>query len=116
MRVTSEWRTTSAPENCTTASSSMPDRRSIASRSPDGWRLGRSTWDGSPVTTIRLFSPNLVKNIFIWTGVVFCASSRMTKALDSVRPRMKASGATSTSPLDRHFMTCSAGSMSNSAS
>ena len=36
-----------------------------------------------------------VRNIFICSGVVFCASSRMTKAWFSVRPRMKASGAIS---------------------
>ena len=61
---------------------------------------------------MRLFSPRRVNNIFICTGVVFWASSRMTKALESVRPRMKASGATSISPLDSRLMTCSAGSMS----
>ncbi len=37
-----------------------------------------------------------VRNIFICSGVVFCASSRMMKLLFSVRPRMNASGATST--------------------
>ena len=44
---------------------------------------------------MRLFSPSRVRNIFICGGVVFCASSRMTKAEASVRPRMKASGAIS---------------------
>ena len=52
---------------------------------------------------MRAPSPSRVRNIFICTGVVFCASSRMTKALDSVRPRMKASGAISISPLSRRF-------------
>ncbi len=40
--------------------------------------------------------PMRVRNIFICSGVVFCASSRMMKLLLSVRPRMNASGATST--------------------
>ena len=44
-------------------------------------------------------SPRRVRNIFICIGVVFCASSRMTKALASVRPRMKASGAISITPV-----------------
>ena len=39
-----------------------------------------------------------VRNIFICSGVVFCASSRMMKLSLSVRPRMKASGATSIVP------------------
>jgi hypothetical protein len=39
--------------------------------------------------------PMRVRNIFICSIVVFCASSRMMKASFSVRPRMKASGATS---------------------
>ena len=47
---------------------------------------------------MRLFSPSRVRNIFICIDVVFCASSRITTALDSVRPRMKASGAISISP------------------
>ena len=42
-----------------------------------------------------------VRNIFICSGVVFWASSRMMKLLLRVRPRMKASGATSTvAPVD----------------
>ena len=47
------------------------------------------------MTIMREFSPRRVRNIFICIDVVFCASSRMTTALASVRPRMKASGATS---------------------
>ena len=39
-----------------------------------------------------------VRNIFICSGVVFWASSRMMKLSLSVRPRMNASGATSTVP------------------
>ena len=48
---------------------------------------------------MRLFSPSRVKNIFICMAVVFCASSSMTAAFASVRPRMKASGAISISPV-----------------
>ena len=59
---------------------------------------GRSIWLGSPVTIMREFSPRRVRNIFICIDVVFCASSRMTAAFASVRPRMKASGAISMTP------------------
>ena len=52
----------------------QPYRLGEAGALPDG----RSTWLGSPVTIMRLFSPSLVRNIFICIGVVFCASSRMT--------------------------------------
>ena len=44
-----------------------------------------------------------VRNIFICSGEVFCASSRMMKARDSVRPRMKASGAISMQPRSNSF-------------
>ena len=77
---------------------------------------GRSTWVGSPVTTMRVPSPMRVRNIFICAGVVFCASSRMAKQCARVRPRMKASGAISISPEAMRRATCSAGSMSCSAS
>jgi hypothetical protein len=65
---------------------------------------------------MREFSPRRVRNIFICMGEVFCASSRMTKELARVRPRMKASGATSISPVVRRFTTWSPGIMSCSAS
>ena len=52
----------------------------------------------SPVTTILEPNPSRVRNIFICSGVVFCASSRMMNASLSVRPRMYASGATSIVP------------------
>ena len=42
----------------------------------------------SPVTTIFDPKPRRVRNIFICSGVVFCASSRMMNASLSVRPRM----------------------------
>ncbi len=49
----------------------------------------------SPVTTALEPKPMRVRNIFICSLVVFCASSRITKESLSERPRMKASGATS---------------------
>ncbi len=62
------------------------------------WR-GKSIWVTSPVTTTLLEKPMRVRNIFICSPVVFWASSRMMKASFSVRPRMKASGAISMTPL-----------------
>ena len=59
----------------------------------------------SPVITIRELNPRRVRNIFICSGVVFCASSRMTKAWFNVRPRMKASGATSSVPFSNALPT-----------
>ena len=47
--------------------------------------------------------PTRVRNIFICAGVVFCASSRMIKALSSVRPLIYARGATSMSPFSAFF-------------
>ena len=58
-----------------------------------------SIWVMSPVTTALDPKPIRVRNIFICSGLVFWASSRMMNELLSVRPRMKASGATSTAPL-----------------
>ena len=52
----------------------------------------------SPVTTAFDPNPRRVRNIFICSDVVFCASSRMTNASFSVRPRMNAIGATSIVP------------------
>ena len=42
----------------------------------------------SPLTIILDWKPRRVKNIFICMMVVFCASSRITKASSSVRPRI----------------------------
>ena len=42
---------------------------------------GRSFWVWSPVMMTLEPKPILVKNIFIWAGVVFCASSKMIYAL-----------------------------------
>ena len=52
----------------------------------------------SPVITARDPKPSRVRNIFICSEVVFCASSRMMKDSFRVRPRMKASGAISMVP------------------
>ena len=73
----------------------MPDSTRSSPTSPL-LPLGTSIWVTSPVTTTREPNPMRVRNIFICSGVVFCASSRMMKLLLSVRPRMNASGATST--------------------
>ena len=51
--------------------------------------------------TILESKPSRVRNIFICSGLVFCASSRMMNESFSVRPRMNASGATSITPLSR---------------
>ena len=55
----------------------------------------------SPVTTIFEPKPSRVRNIFICSGLVFCASSRITNESLSVRPRMNASGATSIIPRSK---------------
>ena len=52
----------------------------------------------SPLITALELKPIRVKNIFICSVVVFCASSRMMKLSLRVRPRMKAIGATSMIP------------------
>ena len=57
-----------------------------------------SIWVTSPVTTHLEPKPIRVRNIFICSGVVFWASSKMMNEELSVRPRMKASGATSIVP------------------
>ena len=67
----------------------------MACARPDWSGRTRSICEGSPVTTMREPSPRRVSTIFICRMVEFCASSTMTKALESVRPRMKAKGATS---------------------
>jgi len=85
--------------NFTWAMPSTPLSSLAASARPEVWPFGRSTWLGSPVMIMRLFSPSRVRNIFICIEVVFCASSRMMAALVRVRPRMKASGAISISPV-----------------
>ena len=57
----------------------------------------------SPVMTAFVPKPMRVRNIFICSGVVFCASSRMMNEWLSVRPRMYASGASSIVCRSRSF-------------
>jgi hypothetical protein len=80
---------------------SRPSRISPTTTSPDFWSRGRSIWVTSPVITILEPNPSRVRNIFICSGLVFCASSRITNESLSVRPRMNASGATSITPFSR---------------
>ena len=79
---------------------------------PERWSVGRSIWVTSPVTTIFELNPSRVRNIFICSGLVFCASSRMMNASFRVLPRMNASGATSITPRSRCWFTFSGSSMS----
>ncbi len=83
------------------SSPSSPDRPS-----------GTSIWVVSPVTTTFEPNPMRVRNIFICSGVAFWASSRMMKLLLSVRPRMNASGATSTAWRSSSFCAPSGSTMS----
>ena len=85
-------------------------------RSPEWVPLGRSTWVTSPVTTILEPKPSRVRNIFICSGEVFCASSRTMNESLSDRPRMKASGATSMVPAASSLGIDSGSTMSCSAS
>ena len=85
----------SFPENLIIEIPDIFSNTSIASFKPDLIFGGKSICDKSPVTQTLEFSPIRVRNIFIWAGVVFCASSRITKELAKVLPRIKASGATS---------------------
>src|SRR5690606_7959268 len=98
MSVTSLCRTTSRLSSRLKWMSSMPSRISWTTRSPLCCPFGRSTWVTSPVTTIFEPNPSRVRNIFICSGEVFCASSRMMNESFSVRPRMYARGATSMVP------------------
>ena len=92
MRVTSLWRTMSF------LFSSMKPDAFYTLQNLDGLhesgslRSGRSICVISPVTIILVFIPIRVRNILICWVVVFWASSRITTASFSVRPRMKASG------------------------
>lgn len=56
------------------------------------------------------------QNILSWVGVQFCASSRITKALSKVRPRIKAKGATSMMPSSRYLESLWGGNISSRAS
>ena len=77
MSPTSRCRTTSEEVSIENDTSSTSARMSRTTRSPDGWPPGRSIWVTSPVTTIFEPKPSRVRNIFICSAVVFCASSRM---------------------------------------
>ena len=85
---TSAWRTTSAPVRRQIAISSMPSSTRMASLSPEVLSGGRSICVTSPVMTTWEPKPMRVKNIFICSREVFCASSRMMKLSSSVRPRI----------------------------
>ena len=69
-----------------------------------------------PVTTALVPKPMRVRNIFICSGVVFCASSRMMNEWLSVRPRMYASGANSIVVCSKSFAALSKPMRSYSAS
>src|SRR5699024_2299130 len=113
---TRRWRTTSREERRQGEMSSMPDSTCSATRSPLFWAPGRSTWVTSPVTTMVELNPRRVRNIFICSGVVFCASSRMMNASLRVRPRMYASGAISIVPDSNNVGIESGSTMSCNAS
>ena len=95
---------------------SMFRSRWTASASPLRTVRGRSTWVMSPVTMIFAPWPIRVRNIFICGTVVFCPSSRMMQAFESVRPRMYASGRISMMSFSMYRRTCSGSMMSLSAS
>ena len=82
----------------------MFDTTFIASTRPEVRPVGRSICVTSPVMTAFEPKPRRVRNIFICSDVVFCASSRMTNASFSVRPRMNASGATSIVPRSMQLL------------
>jgi hypothetical protein len=75
MSWTIRCRTTSRLDRYTNARSSIPVRISRTTFSPECCPDGRSIWVMSPVTTALELNPRRVRNIFICSGVVFCASS-----------------------------------------
>src|SRR5579884_1122033 len=95
---TSGCRTTSLSPNSKNLIPSTLRRICRASRNPDFLPSGKSICVTSPVTTAFDPNPSRVRNIFICSGVVFCASPRMMNESLSVRPRMNASGAISMTP------------------
>ena len=84
--------------------------------SPEVCPDGRSICVTSPFTTTLEPNPRRVRNIFICSGVVFWASSRMMNESFSVLPRMYARGATSTVPRSISRGSASAPVISNRAS
>jgi hypothetical protein len=88
------------------------DEREVVDAFQDAAHREQTRAAAAPVTTILEPNPRRVRNIFICSGVVFCASSRMMKESLSVRPRMNASGATSMVPRSISRDTASGSSMS----
>src|SRR5262249_54025717 len=77
---TMRWRTTSRLPSSTNSSPGMPSSTSRTCKRPLRPRpSARSICVTSPVTTHLLPKPSRVRNIFICSAVVFCASSRMMK-------------------------------------
>src|SRR5688572_12933142 len=107
IRCTSLCRTTSLCVNWTNPTPSTLSRIRCTWIRPDACSRGRSTCVTSPVTTIFDPKPSRVRNICICSGLVFCASSRITKESLSVRPRMNASGATSIVPRSMYALSFS---------
>ncbi len=88
----------------------------MTARRPELLLPGKSTCVISPVTTTFELNPNRVRNIFICSPVVFCASSRMMNESERVLPRMYPSGATSITPALINFGISAGSIMSCSAS
>src|SRR5580692_2782705 len=84
MSATILWRTTSRRLKCTNVMSSTPPSTGSRPISPER-PPGTSICVTSPVTTHLEPNPMRVRNIFICSGVVFWASSRMMNELLSVR-------------------------------
>src|SRR4030095_9652936 len=95
MARTSSCRTTSRSVKYTVEIPGTLFKACKASRTPERLFAGKSICVTSPVTTHLEFKPMRVSNMNICSVVVFWASSRITKALLKVRPRIYASGATS---------------------
>src|SRR5258706_784855 len=104
---TSGWRTTSSDWNSWIAMPRKPRSTVRDWMRPEAWPLARSICVTSPVTTAFEPKPMRVRNIFICSGVVFCASSRITNEWLSVLPRMNARGAISMAPLSKLRFTLS---------
>src|SRR5690606_28026994 len=88
MSLTRRWRTTSDDVRRQNSTSSTPSRMSSTERRPDCVPPGRSTCVASPVMTIFEPKPRRVRNIFICSVDVFCASSSTMNESLSERPRM----------------------------
>src|SRR5579859_1636022 len=86
MRWTRLWRTTSFSLNWVQPMPSILPQISRASMRPLFLPEGKSICVTSPVMTALELKPRRVKNIFICSLVVFCASSRMTKESERAAP------------------------------